>query len=143
MDLHVVYQIRCPYSHQIKYVGMSKRVDGRIYEHQQANVKSTKEWIQQLKIENSNPIFEIVQENLSKEEARILEKALTELHKDTVLNIYVVNNPPPSIVEHMSKCQQGKPKSEATKAKMKEAWKTRSKDNLFKKKFNEDFGDNE
>lgn len=122
MKNYCVYELRCPLTNDVKYIGSTSRGEKRFDDHLRLSVKSTKSFIKYLFSNENYPYFAILKENLSKKEAMELERTLTLKHESTVLNIYCVNTPPQSIIDLMSSLQKGKCKSEITKQRMKEAW---------------------
>ena len=74
---YFIYQLRCPITKEIKYVGQTKNIGQRFDQHRWGSEMDSKEklnWINELKSKKLIPLLEIIKIAKNKKEALILEK---------------------------------------------------------------------
>ena len=90
-----LYEIICPISTKVVYIGITKNVTLRYTQHMWGNKKDSKEksdWCNSLKEKNLVPILNIIESNLSIEDARKKERALIVDSINKGNNIFNIND---------------------------------------------------
>lgn len=91
---YFIYQLRCPITKEIKYVGQTTKTRQRFDQHKwgtKEDSREKREWITELKNKKLAPLFEVIDLANNKKDALILEKQYIVTYLDMgemLFNIY-------------------------------------------------------
>ena len=94
--IYCIYELICPKTNLIRYVGMSRSVHRRYRAHRNGDENSTKNFFYTLKKEELLPILKIIMWDLSKSDAIKKEGEIISFYKDIGqcdLNTYIGHTP--------------------------------------------------
>jgi predicted GIY-YIG superfamily endonuclease len=124
--LYSIYYLKCPTTNKVMYVGMTKDVVKRYYQHFRLNSKNQKkdEWMRSLKEKKLKPLLEVVECGLSKQEAELKEIYYISIYPD-LLNIQLGGLMPPSALKRVLTDEQKRQRYTSSVLKKKVIQKTK------------------
>lgn len=95
--MYSIYYLKCPTTNKVMYVGMTKDVVKRYYQHVRKKTSNPKkdEWVRSLKNNGLKPLLEIVECGLNRDEAELREAYWISINSD-LLNMLDGGLMPPS-----------------------------------------------
>lgn len=147
MEISYLYTLNCPFTNDIKYVGISKNPKNRFYNHISEARKDThtkkKAWIKGLLNQGLKPILNIISEH-SVDVIHEVEVAYILKCKNEGIALYnltsggeIKKQVSQETIEKLRKCNLGKKHSEATKEKIGNANRGQKRSEEVRKKLSE------